>query len=330
MKPLLAVSILLLLPHFAFAQDPATQAAQQALQAAQLATQQAEAAARQAQQDATEANRRASEANQRAMDEANNTQSTAAPGNLVTYSLPPKFSVRPGHYPGPVTVRITSNQRDAVIYYTTDGWKPSTASQRYRGPITISQTTTLSAIAVLPESTRTIQASAQYVIAGTTAAPAHDVEMDLVELPTRNGIPFLPGGTSIPLSFVEGATSQKAEVGDHLSLTLTRDLSIGNVLVAAKGAAATATVVQVNRSGMGGAPGTLVVELDALNTSFGPIPLSGGVTKEGDAKLPNAAFLIPGVGEAQLFRHGSEAIIAPGAFLIASVAKDTPLQPKSE
>jgi len=329
MKPLLAVSILLLLCRFAYAQDSATQAAQQAQQAAQLATQQAQDAARQARQDATEANRQASEANHKAMDDATRTQSTVHSPEYI-YALPPKFSVKSGHYPGPITVRITTPQRDAVIYYTTDGWKPTTASPRYRGPISINQTTTLNAVVVLPESTRTIQASAQYVIAGTTAAPAPDLPLNLVELPRRNGVPFLPEGISISLSFVEGATSQKAAVGDRLALSLTRDLLVGNVLVAAKGSAATGTIIQVNRSGMGGAPGTLVVELDALVTDFGPVPLNGSVIKEGDAKLPNAAFLIPVVGETQIFRHGAEAVISPGAFLVASVAKDTPLQPKRD
>jgi len=320
MRHLVAILCLLTLPYFSYPQDPGAQAAQQAAE-------QAQQAAMQATRDAEEANRQASEANRKAMDEANHTQTVVSP---QAYTLPPKFSVKSGHYAGPITVRLTSTQRDAIIYYTTDGWKPSTASQRYRGPITISQTTTLCAIAVLPESSRTLQASAQYVITGTTPAPPPAVPLDLVDLPIRNGVPFLPGGTSIPLSFAEGATSQNAVVGDHLTLSLTRDLLVGNVLVAAKGARATATVVQVNRSGMGGAPGTLVVEPDDLSTTFGSIPLSGSVTKEGDPKLPNAAFLIPVVGETQLFRHGAEAVIAPGAFLIASVAKDTPLQPKRD
>ena len=239
-----AVAFLLVLPSCAAAQDPATQAAQQA---AQQATQQSQQATMQAMHDTEEASRQASEANRRAMDE--HIPSAVYP---LVYSLPPKFSVKPGHYAGPITVRMTSSQRDATIYYTTDGWKPSTASQRYRGPITISQTTTLCAIAVLPESTRMLQSSAQYVIAGTTPSSPPDVPMDLVELPIRDGVPFLPSGTSIPLSFVDGVTSQNAMVGDHLTLALTRDLLVGNVLVAAKGAAATATVVQVNRSGMGG------------------------------------------------------------------------------
>lgn len=308
--------------------NPAQQAAQQAQQAAQLATQQAQAAAQQAQTDTMESARQAAEANRRAMDEANRAQSASV--YPLLYTIPPKFSLKPGHYPGPVTVRITSSLRDATIYYTIDGWKPSTASLRYRGPIVINQTTTLSAIAVVPESTRTLQASAEYVIAGTAPRPQPEVNSDLLQLPSQHGVPFLPEGVSVPLAFTSGTSSQTAKVGDHLALALTQDLKIGNTEVAPKGASATGTVVQVNRSGMGGAPGTLVVEPDVLTSSFGPIPLSGSVTKEGDPRLPNAAFFIPVAGEAQILRHGSEAVIVPGAFFIASVAKDTPLDAKSD
>ena len=307
--------------------NPAEQAAQQAQQTAQLATQQAQAAAQQAQRDSMEAARQAAEANRRATDEANPSQLASV--YPLPYAPPPKFSLKPGHYPGPVTVRVTSSLRDAIIYYTMDGWKPSTASLRYRGPIVINQTTMLNAIAVVPDFTRTLQASAEYVISGTTPVSQPEVNSDLLQLPSHDGVPFVPEGVGVPLAFTTGTSSQRAEVGDHLALTLTQELKIGNTVVAPKGASATGTVVQVNRSGVGGAPGTLVVEPDVLTGSFGPIPLSGSVTKEGDAKLPNAAFLIPVVGEAQILRHGSEAVIAPGAFLIAFVAKDTPLDAKA-
>jgi Chitobiase/beta-hexosaminidase C-terminal domain len=317
-------ALLVLIPFVAIGQspseatfpDPTLQAAQQAQP---WAIQQAQAA----QRDWWEANRQAAEANRRAMDEALPPQS-AAPA-YPAYTLPPKFSLKPGHYKRPITVSISTPQRDATIYYTLDGWKPSTESLRYRGPIVINQTTTLCAIVVVPESTRSLQASAEYVIAGTAPLSQPELNSDLLELPLRDGTPFLPEGVNVPLAFTAGTNSQIAKVGDQLTLALTQDLRIGNTLVASKGASATSTVVQVNRSGVGGAPGTLVVEPEILDTSFGPIPLGGSVTKEGDPKLPNAAFLIPVVGETQIFRHGSEAVIARGAFLIAFVAKDTPL-----
>lgn len=303
--------------------DPAQQAAQQARQAAQAAAEQAHNAALQAQRDSVQATQQAQEANRRATETAN--QNHAVAGGQVGYTLPPKISVKPGHYAGPVTVALTTPLRDATIYYTLDGWKPSTASQRYRGPIVIDRTATLSAIVVVPETLHPLLASAEYVIAGSAPTPQAEVNSGLVELPMHDGVHFVPKGVEVPLAFSSGATSQTAKVGDRVALSLTQDLRIGSTLVAAKGATATGTVVQLNRSGMGGAPGTLVIEPDVLESSFGPISLSGSVTKEGAPHIPNATFLIPVYGESQIFRHGAEAVIAPGASFVALVAKDTPI-----
>ena len=59
----------------------------------------------------------------------------------------PNFSPFPGNYTGPQTVTITDATPGVTIYYTTDGSTPTTSSPRYTGPITISTTTTLQAIA---------------------------------------------------------------------------------------------------------------------------------------------------------------------------------------
>ena len=46
-----------------------------------------------------------------------------------------KFSVKSGTYSKPTTVKITDSTRGATIYYTMDGWTPTTSSTRYVGPI---------------------------------------------------------------------------------------------------------------------------------------------------------------------------------------------------
>ena len=62
----------------------------------------------------------------------------------------PKFSVKPGKYNEPRTVKITNSTAGATIYDTTDGWTPTAESQRYTGPIKVSSTTKLRAIAISP------------------------------------------------------------------------------------------------------------------------------------------------------------------------------------
>ena len=58
----------------------------------------------------------------------------------------PDFSVDGGFYPDGVTVEITAAEGD--IYYTTDGSEPTIESEKYTGPLKISENTPVSAIAV--------------------------------------------------------------------------------------------------------------------------------------------------------------------------------------
>ncbi len=60
----------------------------------------------------------------------------------------PSFSPSSYTYTTPQTVTISDTSSGATIYYTTNGQNPTTASTAYSGPITVSTTTTLKAMAV--------------------------------------------------------------------------------------------------------------------------------------------------------------------------------------
>jgi hypothetical protein len=94
----------------------------------------------------------------------------------TTAALPaPTFSVAPGTYTTAQTVTLADATAGTTIYYTTNGTTPTTSSAVYSGPITVSSTETLEAMAVKSGSTNSPAASATYTIATTLPAPAFSV-----------------------------------------------------------------------------------------------------------------------------------------------------------
>lgn len=76
----------------------------------------------------------------------------ASAASEAVYNVPdpPQFSLPAGSYSTPQTVTISDSISTATIYYTTDGTTPGTSSTKYTGPLTISGSTSLQAIAQGP------------------------------------------------------------------------------------------------------------------------------------------------------------------------------------
>ena len=75
------------------------------------------------------------------------TQPVLITGNVLAVASP-VFSIGPGSYSSPQTVAITSTTSGSAVYYTTDGTTPTTASAQYAGPISVSSSETIQAIAL--------------------------------------------------------------------------------------------------------------------------------------------------------------------------------------
>ena len=83
----------------------------------------------------------------------------------------PTFSPAGGAYSSAQLVTIWKSTSGATIYYTTNGTTPTTSSTAYTGPITVSTTETLQAMAVATGDTNSAVASATYTITPVVSTP---------------------------------------------------------------------------------------------------------------------------------------------------------------
>lgn len=325
MRIYLTLLTLALVAAFALAQDPGMQAAQQAAQMAAQATQQANAQMMQAAQQANQ------QAMQNAQQAAQNTSQC-----YRCFAAKPKFSVKPGVYSATVTLKIRDSTRGAVIYYTTDGWTPTAASTRYTGPITIDSTTTLQAIAISPYGGRSRVATAVYTLNGVpstapvaqTVVAAPNAASNPAAEPSAQAKLLLARDTPVPFVIASDVSSKTAEVGDKVSLTLAEDLKVGDAVVVRKGTPAVATVTEVDKTGMGGAPGEVFFQIDTLQAGSTLIKLQGTAAKEGQDKVGKAfGLMFVPVVPVGVFVHGKDAEIKQGASFTAFVDADTLLSP---
>jgi len=269
-------------------------------------------------------------ATQRAL-EADNEMTQAAQndwqntGPAVGMASRPSFSVKQGTVSSGTQVRLHCSTHNAVIYYTTNGWTPTINSRRYTGPIPITATTNLQAIALSPNTLKSHVARAEYTVKGSDPkvyALALDAD-GLLHAKTR-------------LHLVTGAAtnSDSVEIGDKINILLDQDVRVGDAVVIPKGSPVDATVTLCDHPGMGGAPGTLAFEVHSLPAKGIQIPLHGGESIDGAshekrALITTAAVALTVIGGpiAILSIHGGQAEIKPGMKFTVAVAADTPLKP---
>jgi len=84
----------------------------------------------------------------------------------------PSLSLPPGTYSTAQTVAMSSSTSGSTIYFTTDGSAPSTASSRYSGPVSISKSMTVQAMAVAPNLPASGMARASYIISTSAKGPS--------------------------------------------------------------------------------------------------------------------------------------------------------------
>ncbi len=91
------------------------------------------------------------------------------PDNMTSVVSTPTASPASGTFSGPTAVTLSTSTPDASIYYTTDGSMPTPSSSLYAGPITISRSTILKAIAVKSGMLRSNMATFTYSMQGSSS-----------------------------------------------------------------------------------------------------------------------------------------------------------------
>jgi N-acetylneuraminic acid mutarotase len=110
----------------------------------------------------------------------------------------PTFSVPAGTYTTIQTVTISDTTPGATIYYTTYGGTPTTNSTVYKGPLSVSATETITAIAVATGYTNSTAAAAQYTINFPPAAtPVFSVPAGAYTSPQTVAISDATAGATI-------------------------------------------------------------------------------------------------------------------------------------
>jgi hypothetical protein len=273
-------------------------------------------AAQQAMQDMQQASQQAS---QQMMQNATDASLYSSP--TIAIARQPAYSVKAGVVaPGTTTVRIKCSTRYAAIYFTTNGWTPTPASRRYKGPITINASTQLQAIAIAPNMVRSPIAIANYTVNGPVT-PVFPLTL------AADGV--LRARTRLHLVTNSTVNSKTAEVGDSISVLLDQDVKLGDAVVIPKGTPVDAVITQADSSGHMGAPGDIAFEADSITVRGTTVPLFGGETLEGANHYSKVRglILIPVAGAAGLLVRGEDAEIQPGMTFTVAVAEDTPLKP---
>ena len=137
-------------------------------------------------------------------------------GNPPPVLLAPTFNPAAGTYTSAQSVTISDATSGATIYYTTTGTTPTTSSTKYTGPITVSSTEKLQAMAVATGDTNSAVASAAYTISSSTAvATTTKLTASATQITIGQSVVFTAkvvpqSGRAVPtgsIKFFDGTTS---------------------------------------------------------------------------------------------------------------------------
>jgi hypothetical protein len=117
----------------------------------------------------------------------------------------PSFSEPAGSYSGTQSVSLSDSTPGASIYYTLDGTTPSTSSAKYSGPLSLSASTTVQAIAAASGYTNSAVASATYVITASSGGGGGGSTVSVSLSGSDNLYGITTNGTAVPNGGLDGS-----------------------------------------------------------------------------------------------------------------------------
>ncbi len=90
---------------------------------------------------------------------------------LSGYCAAPAFSVNGGYQSAPITLEMSTATQGADIYYTLDGSTPTQNATKYTGPVSLSTTQTVRAVAVAPGKLSSDETVATYLFGAKHSLP---------------------------------------------------------------------------------------------------------------------------------------------------------------
>jgi len=143
----------------------------------------------------------------------------------------------------------------------------------------------------------------------------------------------IPAGTKIPLEFAQSVDSRTAQKGELVNLHVQDDVFVNGVKVIAKGAPATARVMEVTKPKPFGKKAEIKIgQLRTRGVDGREIQLSQYETgkrytdaKAGGAEAGGLILLGPIGLAAGAFFKGGHMLIKPGTQIAASIQHDTPV-----
>ena len=169
------------------------------------------------------------------------------------------------------------------------------------------------------------------LLAALAALPIHVSAQTAEPAPQTVPSSVLAAKTPVLLVFVDEVSSKTAVKNAEVRFLLAEDLRVGDAVLVPKGTPATGEIVHVQKAGLGGRGGELIIAARHIDLQGQRIPLRSlkplaapyAGKNRSDAAL--AASFVPYAGLMSMFITGGQIVIPAGTEAVASVAADTPI-----